>query len=264
MKTFKKIGKIAVDVLVVLVFMISVVLVIANITADRENGGQPNVFGYVISSVQSESMSGTFEKGALVIGKIPTNDTVIVKDDIISFRQKVNGKNIINTHRVVDVNDSGAITVYQTQGDNRKICPAPDSEWKTINDITAVYKFHIPGVGGFIDFLKKPLGFVICLVLPMLVFIGWQVYKLISLYIQSKKHQIIEEAKDNVSDEAKDAIIREYLAKMQAENSSAPKITEEVSEAPTEAPTDAPAEEPSEEITESNNESNASNGDDNK
>lgn len=221
MKTFKKIASIALDIIVVLVFIVAVLLVVANITADREKGEQPNVFGYVINSVQSESMSGTFEKGALVVGKIPGDNTVIEKEDIISFRQKVNGVTIINTHRVVDVDNSMSLPLYQTQGDNREVCPAPDDEWKTIYDVTAVYKFHIPAVGGFIDFLKKPLGFVLCLVLPMLAFIAWQVYKLISIYIQSKKEQMLAEAKEGVSDEAKDAIIKEYLAKMQAETKEA-------------------------------------------
>lgn len=220
MKTLKKIGKVAVDVLIVIVFIISVILVIANLTADKDKGEQPNVFGYVISSVQSESMSGTFEKGALVVGKIPDENTVIEKDSIISFYQKVNGNTIINTHRVVDVDNAGSTPIYQTQGDNREICPVPDTDWKTINDVTAVYQFHIPAVGGFIDFLKKPLGFVICLVLPMLAFIAWQVYKLISIYLQSKKEQMLEEVKDGVSDEAKDAIIKEYLAKMQSQQAS--------------------------------------------
>ena len=259
MKTVKKIASVALDVLIVLVFAVSVLLVVANITADKEKGEQPNVFGYVINSVQSESMSGTFEKGALVVGKIPTADTVIEKDDIISFRQKVDGVQIINTHRVVTVNSAGSVPVYQTQGDNRKICPVPDAEWKTINDVTAVYQFHIPGVGGFIDFLKKPLGFVLCLVLPMLAFIGWQVYKLISLYIQGKKQQILEEAKEGVSDEAKDAIIREYLAKMQAAEK-----TEE--EAPAEKAKEEAAEtvaEETEEETNTETENNAESGEEN-
>ncbi|MBR6681168.1 MAG: signal peptidase I [Clostridia bacterium] len=220
MKTLKKIGKVALDVLIVIVFIISVVLVIANITSNKKNGEQPNVFGYVISSVQSESMSGTFEKGALVVGKMVDEETVIEKDDIISFYQKVGGVTIINTHRVVDVDIAGGTTIYQTQGDNREVCPTPDNEWKTINDVTAVYKFHIPGVGGFIDFLKEPLGFVLCLVIPMLAFIGWQVYKLIAIYLQTKKEQMLEEAKDGVSDEAKDAIIKEYLAKMQSQQTT--------------------------------------------
>ena len=220
MSTLKKIGKTAVDVLIVVVFIVSVVLVIANLTSDKKNGGQPNVFGYVISSVQSESMSGTFEKGALVVGKMVDENTVIEKDDIISFRQKVGSVIIINTHRVIATNQVGNSTIYQTQGDNREVCPLPDEDWKTINDVTAVYKFHIPGVGGFIDFLKEPVGFVICLVLPMLAFIAWQVYKLISIYLSAKKEQMLEEAKEGVSDEAKDAIIREYLAKMQSQQAA--------------------------------------------
>ena len=221
MATLKKIGKTAVDVLIVLVFIVSVVLVIANLTTDREKGEQPNVFGYVISSVQSESMSGTFEKGALVVGKVVDDNTVINTDDIISFYQKVGGTTIINTHRVIATETLGGTTIYQTQGDNRTVCPVPDEEWKTINDVTAVYKFHIPGVGGFIDFLKEPLGFVLCLVLPMLAFIGWQIYKLIAIYLAAKKEQMLEEAKEGVSDEAKDAIIKEYLAKMQSQQDAA-------------------------------------------
>ena len=220
MKTLKKIGAVAVDVLAVLVFLASLVLVIANITVDREKGEQPNAFGYTINSVQSDSMADTFRKGALVIGKIVDSDTVISKGDIISFRQRVGNMEIINTHRVVDINDSGSKILYQTQGDNPQVSPEPDQEWKTVDDITSVYQTHIPGVGAFIDFLKKPVGFVICLVLPMLAFIGWQVYQLISIYIRAKKQQIVDEAKNSVSDEAKDAIIREYLARTQAENNN--------------------------------------------
>ena len=223
MKTLKKIGSIALDILIILIFLISVLLVVANITADKENGEQANVFGYVINSVQSDSMSGTFEKGSLVVGKMVDDKTVIEKDTIITFTQKVGSTYIQNTHRIVDVQTVGGTNIYQTQGDNRERCPAPDADWKTIHDVNSVYKFHIPLVGGFIDFLKEPVGFIICLVLPMLAFIAWQVYKLISIYLQNKKEQMLEEAKDNVSDEAKDAIIREYLAKIQAQTDEAEK-----------------------------------------
>lgn len=227
MKTLKKIGKIAGDVLLVLIFAVSVVLIVANITADKKNGEQPNVFGYTVSSVQSESMSGTFEKGALVVGKVVDKDTVIEVGTIISFYQKVNGVVIINTHRVVAVTGEGNNRLFQTQGDNREVCPTPDAEWKSLDDIAAVYKFQIPVVGSVIDFLKKPVGFIICLVVPMLAFIGWQVYKLIAIYLQSKKEQMIAEAKGGVSDEAKDAIIKEYLEKMkQEENKENIKNTE--------------------------------------
>ena len=68
---------------------------------------------------------------------------------------------------------------------------------------------------------NKILTFVLVLVLPMLAFIGYQIYKLVVIYMAAKKEEILEEAKAGVSDEAKDAIIKEYLAKMQAEKNSA-------------------------------------------
>ncbi len=212
-KTLQKIGSVILDVLVVLVFVISMLLVVANLTADKENGELPNVFGYVINSVQSDSMSGTFEKGSLVVSKIPEENADIQIGEIVSFRQKVGNVTIVNTHRVVDIQNG----LYQTQGDNREVCPVPDDEWKSRREILAVYCFEIPLVGGFIDFIKEPLGFVLILVLPMLAFIAWQVYKLISLYLTAKKQEMLEEAKASVSDEEKDAIIREYLARQQAE-----------------------------------------------
>ena len=68
---------------------------------------------------------------------------------------------------------------------------------------------------------------MLLLVIPMLAFIGWQIYKLIAIYMAAKKEQIIEEAKSGVSDEAKDAIIKEYLAKMQAEQNKSAENTNE-------------------------------------
>ena len=242
MQILKKIGKVAVDVLIIIVFIISVLLVISNIGVDRENGEQPNVFGYVMNSVQSESMSGTFEKGAIVVGKIPTEDTKLAVDDIITFRQTVNGQQILNTHRIVEVETIGTADFYTTQGDNRAICPDVDPGAKSIGDVVAVYKFHIPFVGGFIDFLKEPLGFVLCLVLPMLAFIGWQVYKLVSIYLQMKKAEMEEAAKEAVSDDAKEAIIKEYLAKMQAQQAESDSAAQAQAETKEEAKEESNAE----------------------
>lgn len=219
MKTLKKIGDIALDVVIVLVFLVSVVLIISNLTT--KEGEQPNVFGYVINAVQSESMSGTFEKGSVVIAKIPDENTeIVVGESIVSFEQRQGDIIFMNTHRVVNSREENGLTLYQTQGDNREICPEPDAAWKSMGDIKAVYVFHIPVVGAVIDFIKKPIGFIICLVLPLLAFIGYQIYKLVTTYMQAKREQILEEAKEGVSEDAKDAIIKEYLEKLKAEEAA--------------------------------------------
>ena len=218
MKTWKKIGGIALDIVIVLVFLVSAVLIVANVTT--EEGEMPNVFGYVVNSVQSESMSGTFEKGSIVIAKVPDENTEIAVGDIITFYQQQGDVLFANTHRIVDTKVENGRTYYQTQGDNRTICPEPDREWKSASDIKAVYVTNVPVIGSVIDFIKKPVGFVICLVLPLLAFIAYQIYKLVTIYMQAKKEEILEEAKQGVSDDAKDAIIKEYLAKLQAEEAA--------------------------------------------
>lgn len=221
MKTLKTIGGILVDALIIVVFVVSLLLVIANLGVDRRSGEQPNVFGYVMNTVQSDSMAETFHKGALVIGKIPDENTeIVVGESIVTFRQQQDDVEFNNTHRVVGSMDEAGVTRYQTQGDNREICPTPDREWKTRRDITSVYVCHLPLLGGLIDFLKTPVGFVILLVLPMLGFIAWQIYKLINIYLAAKREELAAEAAAGVPDEAKDAIIREYLKQMQEKESS--------------------------------------------
>ncbi len=218
-----KIGGIIVDVIIIIAFIASIFVVVANITANNKDT-QPNLFGYTFDSVQTNSMSPTFKTGALVIGKIPDKDDVLEEGQIITFHVREGGVTYTKTHRISDVIQYGAIYTYETWGDNRDAedeyyCPAPDAGFRTIHEVASVYQFHIPLLGGFIDFLKKPLGFILFLVIPMLAFIGWQIFKLVDIYLKSKKQELLEAATDpaTVSDEARDAIIREFLAKQQAE-----------------------------------------------
>jgi uncharacterized membrane protein len=81
-------------------------------------------------------------------------------------------------------------------------------------------------LGKFIDFLKTPFGFIVTLVIPLLSFICWQAYKLIILFFKSKQAELDEQAeqikntqsaKSEISEEEKNAIIAEYLAKQRAQ-----------------------------------------------
>ena len=228
MKVLKKIGSVVIDVLIVIVFIISLLVVIASITAKRENG-QANVFGYTANSVQTDSMKGTINEGDLIISKVVTSknkaDFDLKEGDIVSFYTEIKkGTKILITHRIYEVRQAGNTTVITTWGDNRESAPAPDDPI-TMSDVQSVYMFKIPLVGHFIDFLRTPLGFIICLVVPLLAFISWQAYKLIILFFKSKQAELEEEAenlknaaKTEISEEEKNAIIAEYLAKQQEQN----------------------------------------------
>ena len=222
-KVLKRIGSIVVDILIVIVFIISSLVVVASITANR-TGGQPSVMGYVFSSVQTESMKGTINKGDFVVGKLIDDNTEIKENDIISFYDYFQGKQIVVTHRVVEIIDPDTVPGYITQGDAEE---RSDEIVKSRDDIQSVYKFRIPFLGMFIDFLKTPFGFIICLVLPLICFIGWQGYKLILLFFKSKQAELDEQAKSlkntkaELSEEEKKAIIAEYLANQQKDEKQA-------------------------------------------
>ena len=218
----KKIGSVFVDVLIILVFIVSTLVVVASITANR-TGGQPSVMGYVFSSVQTNSMQGTIDKGDFVVGKLIDDNTEIKEGDIISFYDYFQGRQIVITHRVVEILDPETDPGYITQGDNEKMS---DDIVKSRDDIQSVYKFRIPLLGKFIDFLKTPFGFIVTLVIPLLSFICWQAYKLIILFFKSKQAELEEQAeqlkntqntKSELSEEEKNAIIAEYLAKQKAQ-----------------------------------------------
>jgi signal peptidase len=221
MKTAKKVVSIVVDVLIVIIFIVSLLVIIANVA--REKDEEPNLFGYTFSAVQSDSMTPTFKKGDMVIGKMPTKDTEIKVGDIISFYQIENNLRIINTHRVIEVQDVGGSKIYYTMGDKvrkevhgdkpvNKDSYGADAVAKTDDQIVAVYQSKLVGFGSFTDFLRKPLGFILIVALPIVLIIVWQIYKLIALYMESKKAQILESAHSNEpTEEQKNAIIEEYL-----------------------------------------------------
>jgi signal peptidase len=221
-EVLKRIGSVLVDILIVIVFIVSTIVVIASITANR-TGGQPSVMGYVFSSVQTNSMQGTIDKGDFVVGKLIDDNTKIKEGDIISYYDYIGGKQVVVTHRVIEIIDPDTVPGYVTQGDNEKY---PDDIVKTRDTLHSVYKFRIPFLGKFIDFLKTPFGFIITLVIPLLSFIAWQAYKLILLFFKSKQAELEEQAeqlkntqnaKSELSEEEKNAIIAEYLAKQKAQ-----------------------------------------------
>ena len=231
----KKIGSVLVDVLIILVFIVSTLVVVMSITAKR-TGGQPNVMGYVFASVQTDSMQGTINQGDFVVGKLIDANTEIKVGDIVSYRDYLNGKEITVTHRVVEIYEHETDPGYITQGDNEKYS---DEVVKSRDTIISVYKFRIPFLGKFIDFLKTPFGFIITLVVPLLAFIAWQAYKLILLIFKSKQAELDEQVeklqnaqntKSELTEEEKNAIIAEYLAKQRAQEQEEQKSDESKNE----------------------------------
>ncbi len=211
----KKIIGIVVDVIIVLVIILAAVVSITSFT-EKASGGVPSIFGNTAFSIKTDSMSPTIRKGDYILGKECADSTALKKGDIITFfTYDANNVRFVNTHRIVEVLNTGTMLYYRTQGDNVE---TPDDALVAPGDVISLWAedgekgVRIPALGAVIEFLGTKMGFFIFIILPILLFTMWQVYKLIKVVMYNQKVEILEENKQD-EEEIKRKAIEEYLAK---------------------------------------------------
>ena len=208
-KVLKKIGSAIVDIIIVVLILLSIVISISSFTA-KANNGVPDLFGYTPFSVQSDSMLPTLAVGDYILVEECDAENLQV-GDIVSYHTIIEGQKTINTHRIVDVIVNEDFVEYQTQGDNKE---SPDEVLIQASDVVGKYNGkRVPFLGAAIDYLSTQMGFFIFILLPVLLFTIYQIYKLIAVVLYNKKVDMIKAVNDNATDEVKEAIIAEYLAK---------------------------------------------------
>ena len=219
-KVLKKIGTVLIDVLIVVLVLLSIIISISSITA-KANNGVPDLFGFTPFSVQTDSMSPTLVKGDFIFVEECDAEALEV-GDIVTYFTMIQGKRVVNTHRIVEVYNNGGIVQYQTQGDNKETNPEPDEILLSPGDIIGKYTdTKIPVLGSVLDYLNTQLGFFLVILLPVLLYTLYQIYKLVAVIMYNHKVDMVNAVNNAASDDVKDAIIAEYLAKQQQEAEAA-------------------------------------------
>lgn len=201
----KKVIKVCLNVIawiIVIVAALMTVLVFSSQSAD----GISNLFGKMPMTIQSDSMNPTFHKGDLIIDQKVKDFSSLKEGDVISFWTIIDNKKAVNTHRITAIKNESNVITYITKGDNNT---TEDSLEVYPADVIGVYTgFHLPGAGSVLDFLKTSTGFLVCIVIPLIIFFLYEVYRFISTIVAMKKPKISEEQEA----EMKQKIIDEYLA----------------------------------------------------
>lgn len=152
----------------------------------------PTLFGYAPMIVLTDSMVGNnkdnFSGGDLIFVKTVEAEYV-KKGDVISFFDPAGNGTSITSHRVVDViNEDGKIS-FKTKGDNNNTedkLPVP------AENLAGVYTgFKIVGAGQVAMFMQTPWGLIVCVVVPILLLIGWDAFRRAKY---NKKHEQDKEA----------------------------------------------------------------------
>ncbi len=208
-----KILDITANVLIWIFVAFSIIITALVFTANNNEDGVPELFGKSLITIESESMEPTFKKGDLVfMEKLDTNaKNELEAGEIITYwapRFDADGNRVgeyINTHRIYSINGSK----IKTLGDNND----------NVLDEYEIFKSDIIGkcseddrvalLGGIIGFLRSSLGFFLCILLPLILFFLYELYKFIALIVseRAKRAPVSAEAEEEIKKRA----IEEYL-----------------------------------------------------
>ena len=211
----KKALKITFNILswIVLIFALMITLLV--FTADRNNGVS-TLLGFMPFTVESDSMKPTFEKNDLIICREVDDINSLAENDVITFWTIIDGKKVKNTHRIVEVCDSGNTRSFITRGDNNGA-----------NDDISVYpadiigkwtNVKISGFGKVMSFLRTKTGFFICILIPMALFFLFELYKMIVTIIEIKRPALSAADEEEIKRKA----VEEYLKEQQNAKENTP------------------------------------------
>lgn len=185
------------------------------VLTDSMEGGVKGLDGYAEAPAQDG-----INEGDLVISTKPKNPAELKVGDIITFKLDVVGEDgltrtILDTHRIVEVGENATSGVfYYTKGDN---VAARDVNPVYADEVLAVYKTHLKGVGSAISWLQDSTHFLLVIVIPLIVLFLYNVIMFVRMMMQAKmekqKEQFAMQAADAVDEEEiKRKAIEEYLA----------------------------------------------------
>ena len=133
----------------------------------------PKIGGYAPLIVLTGSMEPEILSGDLIIVEQIDGADVRVGDVIAFFDPDGNGTSIL-THRVIELYDEEGTIYFRTQGDANDTA---DRLPVSADKLVGIYVARIGGAGNIAMFMQTTAGLIICVVLPLILLIGWDLFR---------------------------------------------------------------------------------------
>lgn len=157
-------------VILIPILIINVTLIVKSYTNTEE---VPKIGGYAPLIVLTGSMEPDIMSGDLIIVKQIDGKDVQEKDVIAFFDPDGNGTSIL-THRVEEIYEEDGTLYFRTKGiANNTEDRLPVSEDKLVG----IYVTRIGGAGNVAMFMQTTAGLIICVVVPLVLLIAWDIFR---------------------------------------------------------------------------------------
>ncbi|WP_165051070.1 MULTISPECIES: signal peptidase I [unclassified Adlercreutzia] len=152
------------------ILAINVTLIIRSFIAPDE---VPSVGGVFPLIVLTDSMYPEIQSGDLIICHAVEPEEVQVGDTIAFFDPAGNGTSIVS-HSVTEVVKGEGGVSWITRGIANN---ADDATPVPADKLVGVYQMRLPGLGNVVMFMQTPAGLVLCVVCPIILLVGWDVFR---------------------------------------------------------------------------------------
>lgn len=241
MMNWKKIGKIALDVLLYLFLAVCVFALVLTISSKKDVDGAAEIFGYQMRVITSDSMAKCelTDVSNYKIKSIPLRSLIFVKrmpqdereaddwyrslkvGDVLTFRY-VYTNQVTITHRITSITEkeTGGFLI-ELAGDNKnsdsgQLIQTIDT---SIDNNTNYVIGKVTGqfflLGFIISLLKTPLGMIFIVIVPCFIIILLEVLKIVGAYSAERKKREQEETQKKDTELAE---LRRRLAQLENQN----------------------------------------------
>ena len=196
--------------------VILIPILIANVTMIVKGYANPDKYptflGYAPMIVLTDSMFPEIQSGDLILVKTVDAER-LQEGDVISYFDPDSTSNSVVTHRIVRVNYADGLS-FITKGDanNAEDTPVPAA------NVVGLYQTKIKGAGKVAMFLQTAPGLVVCVALPMILLI---VYELLR---RKKYHKAKEQDTQALLAELELLRARQAEADAKAKSEDAPEV----------------------------------------
>ncbi len=170
---------IALTAILLPIFIINLTL---TIRSNLDRTVPASVFGLAPLAVETDSMNGieedSFAGGSLILVRMIGEEEKqqLEVGQVVTFRQQNDdGTYYFVTHRITELGEeNGAIAYVVTRGDRNTI----DDGATAITDVLGVCVASVPGLGSAVLFLQAPWGLLLCIGVPVVAYIVYDVVRI--------------------------------------------------------------------------------------
>lgn len=170
---------IALTAILLPIFIINLTL---TIRSNLDRTVPASVFGLAPLAVETDSMNGieedSFAGGSLILVRMIGEEEKqqLEVGQVVTFRQQNDdGTYYFVTHRITELGEeNGAIAYVVTRGDRNTI----DDGATAITDVLGVCVASVPGLGSAVLFLQTPWGLALCIGVPVVAYIVYDVVRI--------------------------------------------------------------------------------------